>query len=212
MNKRSGIESKKRIIDAAIAVFSAKGYAKANIREIAKSAGISVGGVYLYFKNKEELYKNLVNDWRRDIGSKSETAVANAESASEALSNFLKMHLGNALKHREFILLHFREHGFAFGVKEKRKFFRSQIDLVARIIQRGIASGEFRKCDAGNMATMVMGSLRGILLSLALDDNVHVTPEILKEFMLRGLVARRQKKATAPGYSMDTKETGGTKR
>jgi AcrR family transcriptional regulator len=195
MNKRSGIESKKRIIDAALAVFSAKGYAKANIREIAKSAGISVGGVYLYFKNKEDLYRNLVNDWRREIGSKSETAVAHAGSASEALFNFLKMHLENALKHREFILLHFREHGFAFGIKEKRKFFRSQRDLVTRIIRRGIASGEFRKCNAENMATMIMGSLRGILLSVALDDNVHVTPEMLKEFMFLGLLPVRQKGA-----------------
>jgi AcrR family transcriptional regulator len=195
MNKRSGKESKKRIIDAAIAVFSAKGYAKANIREIAKSAGISVGGVYLYFKNKEELYKNLVNDWRRDIGSKSETTVASAESASEALSNFLKMHLENALKHREFILLHIREHGLAFGAREKKKFFRAQQDLVAQIIQRGIASGEFRKCNPENTATMIMGSLRGILLSVALDDNVHVTPEMLKEFMFRGLLHVRQKEA-----------------
>jgi AcrR family transcriptional regulator len=198
MNKRSGIESKKRIIAAAIAVFSAKGYAKANIREIAKSAGISVGGVYLYFKNKEELYKSLVNDWRRDIGSRSETTVANAESASEALSNFLKMHLENALRHREFILLHFREHGFTFGLKEKRKFFRSQRNLVAQIIQRGIASGEFRKCNPENMATMIMGSLRGILLSVALDDNIpHVTSEMLKEFMLRGLLSVRQKEAAS---------------
>jgi len=195
MNMRSGIESKKRIIAAAIAVFSAKGYAKANIREIAKSAGISVGGVYLYFKNKEELYKSLVNNWMRDIGSKSETTAASAESASEALSNFLKMHLENALKHREFILLHIREHGFAFGAREKRKFFRAQQELVAQIIQRGIASGEFRKCNPENMATMIMGSLRGILLSVALDDNVHVTPEMLKVFMFRGLLPMRQKEA-----------------
>jgi AcrR family transcriptional regulator len=195
MNKRSGIESKKRIIEAAIAVFSAKGYAKANIREIAKSAGISVGGVYLYFKNKEELYKNLVNNWMRDIGSKSEITAGSAETASEALSNFLKMHLENALKHREFILLHIREHGFTFGAKEKRKFFRAQRELVAQIIQRGIASGEFRKCNPENMATMIMGSLRGILLSVALDDNVHVTPEMLKEFMFQGLLDARHKGA-----------------
>jgi hypothetical protein len=105
------------------------------------------------------------------------------------------MHLENALKHREFILLHIREHGFTFGAKEKRKFFRAQRELVAQIIQRGIASGEFRKCNPENMATMIMGSLRGILLSVALDDNVHVTPEMLKEFMFQGLLDARHKGA-----------------
>ncbi|MBI1810378.1 MAG: helix-turn-helix transcriptional regulator, partial [Nitrospirae bacterium] len=49
MNKRSGIESKKRILDAAMRVFSEYGYAKANMRMIAKASDISIGGLYLYF-------------------------------------------------------------------------------------------------------------------------------------------------------------------
>jgi len=188
MNKRSGIESKKKIIDAAMAVFSTKGYAKANIREIAKAAGISVGGVYLYFRNKEELYKSLINKWMQDIGSRLEVTVGSAGSAAEALSNFLKLYLENALKHKEFILLHIREHGFAFGVHEKRQFFRKQRALIENIIQKGIQSGEFRKCNADHMAKMIMGSLRGIILSMALDDDVNITPKMLNEFVSNGLL------------------------
>jgi AcrR family transcriptional regulator len=188
MNKRSGIESKKKIIDAAMAVFSTKGYAKANIREIAKAAGISVGGVYLYFRNKEELYKSLINNRMRDIGSRLEITAGSAESATEALSDFLKLHLEHALKHKEFILLHIREHGFTFGVHEKRQFFRKQRTLIENIIQRGIKSGEFRKCNADHMAKMIMGSLRGIILSMALDDDVHITPKMLNEFIFNGLL------------------------
>ena len=188
MNKRSGIESRKKIIDAAMAVFSAKGYAKANIREIAKAAGISVGGVYLYFRNKEELYRSLINDRMLNIGSKIETTTGSALSATEALSNFLKLHLEHALKHKEFIILHIREHGFSFGVAEKRKFFGKQRELVEKILQRGIKSGEFRKCNADHMAKMIMGSLRGIILSMALDEDVHITPKMLNEFLFNGLL------------------------
>ena len=193
MNKRSGIESRKRIIDAAMEVFSMKGYATANIREIAKRAEISVGGVYLYFKNKEELYKSLINEKMRDIGSKLEITARRAESATEALSHFLKLHLENALKHREFILLHIREHGFAFGVHEKRQFFRKQRELIENIIQKGIQSGEFRKCNPKDMAKIIMGSLRGIVLSMALDDDVHITPKTLNEFVFKGLLTARKK-------------------
>jgi AcrR family transcriptional regulator len=193
MNKRSGIESRKKIIDAAIAVFSTKGYAKANIREIAKAAGISVGGVYLYFRNKEELYKSLINNWMLDIGSRLEITSRGAESATEALSDFLKLHLEKALKHKEFILLHIREHGFAFGVNEKRQFFRKQRALIENIIRRGIQSGEFRKCNPDHMAKMIMGSLRGIILSMALDDDVHITPKVLNEFVFKGLVKAGKK-------------------
>src|SRR3989338_6150138 len=53
MNRRTAEESKESIIEAAVKVFSEKGYSQTTIREVAREAGISVGGVYIYFKNKE---------------------------------------------------------------------------------------------------------------------------------------------------------------
>jgi AcrR family transcriptional regulator len=194
MNKRSGIESKQKIMKAAMDVFSRKGYAKANIREIARTSGISVGGVYLYFRNKEELYRSLINERMLDIRSKTETIAGKTQSASEALSNFLKIHLENALKHKEFILLHIREHGFAFGAQEKRKFFKKQREMVKKIIQRGIRTGEFRKCNTDAMAKVIMGSLRGIILSMALDDDVHITSQMMNEFIFNGLLTASARK------------------
>ena len=193
MNKRSGIESKKRIIDAAMDVFSRKGYAKANIREIAKAAGISIGGVYLYFKNKEELYKCIISDRRHEIATMTETAVNQSKSATQALSNFLRLYLEYAIKHREFILLHIREHGFTFDLKEKRQFFLSQRSLVEKIINRGVRAGEFRRCNVRETARLVMGSLRGITLSAALDEDGTVRPEMLNEFFFQGLFSMGKK-------------------
>ena len=122
-----------------------------------------------------------------DIGSKTETIAGKTQSASEALSHFLGLHLENALKHKEFILLHIREHGFTFGVQEKKNFFRKQRELLERLIQRGIRTGEFRKCNAADMAKVIMGSLRGVILSMALDDDVHITPQMMNEFIFNGL-------------------------
>jgi len=187
MNKRSGIESKKRIIAAAMEVFSREGYAKASMREIAKASGLSIGGVYLYFRNKEELYKSLINNKMRDIASKLEKAAGTTEPASAALSHFLTLHLENALKNKEFILLHIREHGFAFGREVKKRFFRNQQELIEKIIVRGIHEGEFRRCNASETAKLVMGALRGIVLSVALDD-ITVTPRIMNAFVLNGLL------------------------
>ncbi|MEW6053937.1 MAG: TetR/AcrR family transcriptional regulator [Nitrospirota bacterium] len=192
MNKRSGIESKKKIMQAAMDVFSRKGYAKTSIREIAKTAGISIGGVYLYFNTKEELYRNLIHDKRREMAAMIERTVSEAESASGALSKFLELYLEYALKHKEFILLHIREHGFAFGIREKRNFFRKQRELIENIIAHGIRSGEFRECNPEAMATILVGALRGVVLSLALDADVRVTPIMLNEFVLEGLLSSRK--------------------
>jgi len=189
MNRRSGIESKQKIMKAAMSIFSRRGYAKTSIREIARTAGISIGGVYLYFRNKEELYRSLISERMLDIGSKTEAIARKAPSASEALSSFLNLHLEHAMRHKEFILLHIREHGFAFGVQDKRKFFKKQRDLIEGIIQKGIRTGEFRKCNADDMAKVIMGSLRGVIISMALDDDVHVTPQLMQDFIFHGLLS-----------------------
>jgi AcrR family transcriptional regulator len=50
---------RQQIIVAAKRVFSEKGFNKATMEDIAKEAELSPGTLYLYFKNKEELYASL---------------------------------------------------------------------------------------------------------------------------------------------------------
>lgn len=59
--KRS-IEKKQRIKDAALKLMSEKGYFATSSNEIAREAGISIGTFYSYFKDKKELYAELVDD------------------------------------------------------------------------------------------------------------------------------------------------------
>ena len=54
VQKRS-IETKKKIVDAAYALFSEVGYFNTNTAEIAKRAGVSTGIVYGYFKDKRDI-------------------------------------------------------------------------------------------------------------------------------------------------------------
>lgn len=188
MNRRSGIESRKRILDAAMQVFSSQGFAKANIREIAKVAGISVGGLYLYFKNKEELYLSFIKDGMNDMMQKTEIIVESHKSPTRTLYDFLKVHIDSAIKHRELILVHIRELGFTFALEHKRQYMRSQRRLVEKIIDKGIRTGEFRRCNAKETAKIIMGTLRGIILSMAMDKDVIVTARRLTELLLNGLL------------------------
>ena len=50
---------RQQIIVAAKRVFSAKGYSKSTMEDIAREAELSPGTLYLYFKNKDELYASL---------------------------------------------------------------------------------------------------------------------------------------------------------
>ena len=56
------IEKKQRIKDAAFELMAANGYHNTSSNEIAKKADVSLGTFYSYFKEKKELYKELVRD------------------------------------------------------------------------------------------------------------------------------------------------------
>jgi AcrR family transcriptional regulator len=55
-----GIETKKKIVRAAIALFSERGYYKTNALEIAARAHVATGTFYSYFNNKKEVLIEII--------------------------------------------------------------------------------------------------------------------------------------------------------
>ncbi len=53
-------EIKNNILTAALKEFEQKGFMEASVRTIAKNAGVALGNVYRYFKNKEELFNTII--------------------------------------------------------------------------------------------------------------------------------------------------------
>lgn len=51
---------RRQIVDGARAIFLANGFDAASMMDIAKEAGVSKGTLYVYFKNKEELFAEIV--------------------------------------------------------------------------------------------------------------------------------------------------------
>lgn len=60
---------RKAIVDAAREIFSRQGYEATTIAEIAATAGIAVGTVYLYFHNKREIYLDTSQSWVMEIAA-----------------------------------------------------------------------------------------------------------------------------------------------
>ena len=60
MNKDK--ETRKKLLDCAMREFSEKGFMKASLRNICKDAGVTTGALYFFFKDKEDLFGNLVGE------------------------------------------------------------------------------------------------------------------------------------------------------
>ncbi len=195
MNKRSGTESKKKIINAALKVFTEHGYKGASMRMIAGAADISVGGLYLYFDNKEDLYLTLMKETFSDFTQKVSSALKDTRTSSEAFNLFITLYLNNAKEHRGLILIQGREHKFTFGMDIKRRFFIHQRGAIEEIIQRGIKSGEFRKCNVKEASKIIFCVLRGFILSLIVEPAALFSPEECSNLILKGLLKNNSETA-----------------
>lgn len=60
-------DKRSAIIEAATGLFTNEGYETTTIAEVAKKAGVAVGTVYLYFKNKQEILYAVRDDWDADF-------------------------------------------------------------------------------------------------------------------------------------------------
>jgi AcrR family transcriptional regulator len=54
-------EKRSKILDAAIVEFAEHGFDSANINSIAQNSGVSVGSMYKYFDNKEDLFLTIIH-------------------------------------------------------------------------------------------------------------------------------------------------------
>lgn len=190
MNKRSAEESKRVILAAARTVFAEQGYARANMRDIAQVAGISVGGLYLYFKNKEDLFQTFMLDWTNNLNDRTHEALVQLADPVAAIRAFITISIDFARTHKEMIILQGREWGFTFGVEQRQDFFAERRRIIANIVRKGMETGLFRPCDADATARVIFNILRGFAVSLVIDEDALFPAEECVDLVVHGLLRR----------------------
>src|SRR5579884_1120644 len=79
-----GEETRRRILDAAEAVFGELGYYEASVSEITRRAGVAQGTFYIYFPSKRDIFVELVNDLGKSFRAATRAAMAGAPDRLEA--------------------------------------------------------------------------------------------------------------------------------
>src|SRR5204862_6080317 len=78
-----------RIMDAAIKVFAERGFHTATVAEIARSAGVADGTIYLYFKGKDDLLLRLFYEKMTELLAAARAELARAPDAPARLARFI---------------------------------------------------------------------------------------------------------------------------
>jgi len=157
------------ILDAALKAFAERGFAGARMEDIAARAGVTKGTIYLYFENKEAVFKTLV---RESIGATLSDVTANVrdyQGSAKDLLRFALTAMAHLLTSSDRVVLPKIIIGESGNFPELARFYREEIidkglALMSGLIARGIAQGEFRDVPVGHavrlcIAPVLLGAM-----------------------------------------------------
>lgn len=152
------------ILEAALGLFLAHGYAATRLEDVAASAGVRKGSLYNYFENKQQLFLSVIEHY-------SECRVGEAMTAIE-------QHRGSMAALIRILLTAWCDSIFSKGtgsvlkivIAESANFpaaARFYLDAViaplqailADVVHRGIMDGEFRAIGANGMSQLPLANL-----------------------------------------------------
>jgi AcrR family transcriptional regulator len=143
-------ERPRQILDAALEVFGERGLAGARLDDIARRAGVSKGTIYLYFPNKEELFREVV---RAVVVDRLREAAATAGTGDpvDELKRYMRAHW-DFVRSPEFQTIFKLVTGELHNFPDLAEFYGREVvmpstQLLAGMIRRGIDRGDFRRVD-----------------------------------------------------------------
>jgi AcrR family transcriptional regulator len=193
---------------AALELFVEKGYAATRLEDVAALAGVSKGTLYLYFDSKEALFKAVVREGLLPALAEGEKLVAGFTGDSATLLREVgtgMWRLIGAQRIGGIPKLIFAE---ARNFPEIASFYHQEVilrgtALIRSVIERGMASGEFRKVDvdaaihivlAPVLMRMIWRHSLDICAAASIPDETYFNEYF--EMMLRGLSVAPARKAS----------------
>jgi AcrR family transcriptional regulator len=146
----NGAETLRNLRSAAIRLLSEHGYEAMNLRMLAKSIGVQVGSLYNYIDSKQQLLFWLMKESVEGLLAEFDQRLDNVDEPAVQMRDFVIIHLHHHISHlQESLVLNAEKRSLT--PKNHRaisSFERLYTAKVQDIIERGIASGDFRVADS----------------------------------------------------------------
>jgi TetR/AcrR family transcriptional regulator len=155
--------SRQQLLDAAEEVFGAKGFHETTLKEVAELAEFSVGSVYSFFQNKDDLFLNVFLRRGSEFLPGMEEAVAGGNTPTEQLHRLVDFEVGFFRRHKHFGRLYLRSSSAAMPPQQVqvdealRANFAQAMDVQADVFVRGQQAGELRDGDPYVLARLFSG-------------------------------------------------------
>ena len=135
------------ILRAAARVFARSGYFNAKVSDVARTAGVADGTVYLYFKNKDDLLTSIFGWAMGEFINRAKSELAELEDPREKLRRFAHLHFLLLEQERDIAIV------FQIELRQSTKFMEQfsttylaqYLQMLREIIEEGQRSRDFQK-------------------------------------------------------------------
>lgn len=204
--QREKEQRRKQIMEAARKVFSAKGFNRATMEEIAGEAELSPGTLYLYFKNKEELHTSLSIDILEYITAQMKKFINRQDINAEEKMNILKETFIDVYEYDPMVLINLfhLQSGETLKnlsdevIEELKETSAEALSAITSIASEGIEQGLFIEKHPVALADIIWATYSGVVLwvdSKRLLNNekdfVKQTLDTAFEIMLNGFKLKK---------------------
>ncbi len=169
--EREKLRQRQEILEAALSLFSEKGYHSVSMQEIAEASEFAIGTLYKFFQNKECLYRDLVIEQCDRFEAAFLDALEGPGDEIEKLRNFVRLHVDMFRSNLPFVRLFLAESkGASYNSKAGlddalRKRMDAFLEQLALVFGNGIKSGLFQKiADPHALAVALDSVIDGFLL------------------------------------------------
>ena len=191
------IDTRPRILEAAVRVFAEKGYHETRMDNIVSASNTSKGSIYFYFPGKQEIFFGLIETFTGLLENRLKEAIDGQAHGSDQVDFALTASLQLFRQYRplaKIVLVQAVGLGAAF--EERRRAINDRFAAIIQArIERGIQDGSLPAQNAELAARIWVGALNEIVIHwiyTGTPDLESAIPEI-KAFLLRSIGAGEKK-------------------
>jgi len=154
---------------AALALFVEKGFSATRLEDVASRAGVSKGTLYLYFDSKEALFKAVIQEGILPVVVENEAIAAKHTGSSFDLLEKLLDNWWGKIGLTDFAGIPKLMVAEARNFPEVARFYYENVicrgrALVGAALERGMATGEFRRMEVETTIDVVIAPILMLLI------------------------------------------------
>lgn len=184
------------IVSAAQKLFEKKGFELTTVDEIAAEAELGKGTIYSYFRSKSEIYVAILEKESDVLWERMKKVVNEERSAIDTLNCLYDTFVQFHRERKNFIETLFiqvdqqnliRLGNMALGLKSRSSEW---LQIIGRVLQKGINNGEFIKFDVNKMAKTIIGMIFGIIIQDEMgkiDEDLDKYRQTIFQLVMHGI-------------------------